>query len=176
MSELLKIDDEVISTEDFVKLLKFTGRYDELMEDIVKDKLTIHAARKQGISAGAEEIQERADQLRRVRGLHRASDMNRYLDRTGITLDDFEKFVTEMLLHEKMTDSKKYSRKERKKAVDTYLTLLKSGGSDHPITLLQRAGVDFTTPAPTQAMVDRMTMLVDKLEQKLIEVGKLPKK
>jgi parvulin-like peptidyl-prolyl isomerase len=104
MSELLKIDDEVISTEDFVKLLKFTGRYDELMEDIVKDKLTIHAARKQGISAGAEEIQERADQLRRVRGLHRASDMNRYLDRTGITLDDFEKFVTEMLLHEKMTE------------------------------------------------------------------------
>jgi peptidylprolyl isomerase len=104
MKELLKIDDEVISTEGFVKLLKFTGRFDELMEDIVKDKLTVHAARKQGIEPTAEEIQERADQLRRVRGLHRAVDMNRWLDSTGITLDDFENFVTEMLLHEKITE------------------------------------------------------------------------
>jgi parvulin-like peptidyl-prolyl isomerase len=104
MSDLLKIDDEVITTEDFVKLLKFTGRFDELMEDIIKDKLTVHAARKLGISASAEDIQERADQLRRVRGLHRAVDMNRYLDSTGLTLDDFEKFITEMLLHEKMTE------------------------------------------------------------------------
>lgn len=103
MSDLLKIDDEVITTEDFVKLLKFTGRFDELMEDIIKDKVTIHAARKLGISVSPEEIQERADQLRRVRGLHRAVDMNRYLDSTGITLDDFEKFIIEMLLHEKMT-------------------------------------------------------------------------
>ena len=47
---------------------------------------------------------ERADQLRRVRGLHRAVDMNRYLDSNGFTLDDFEQFVTEMLLHEKMSD------------------------------------------------------------------------
>jgi peptidylprolyl isomerase len=104
MSELLKIDDEVITTEDFVKLLKFTGRFDELMEDVVKDKVTIHAARKQGIEVTPEEIQERADQLRRVRGLHRAVDMNRYLDATGLTLDDFEKFIIEMLLHEKMSE------------------------------------------------------------------------
>lgn len=104
MSDLLKIDDEVITADDFIKLLKFTGRFDELMEDIVKDKLTVHAARKQGVSVTPEEIQERADQLRRVRGLHRAADMNRYLDSTGITLDDFEKFVIEMLLHEKMTE------------------------------------------------------------------------
>jgi len=104
MSELLKIDDEVITTEDFVKLLKFTGRFDELLEDIVKDKVTIHAARKQGVTVTPDEIQERADQLRRVRGLHRAVDMNRYLDATGLTLDDFEKFIVEMLLHEKISE------------------------------------------------------------------------
>ena len=31
-------------------------------------------------------------------------------------------------------------------AIDRYLTLLKSGGSDHPMTLLQRAGVDLSKP------------------------------
>jgi parvulin-like peptidyl-prolyl isomerase len=102
MTDLVKIDDEVITTEDFVKLLKFTGQFESLMEDIVKDKLVVHSARKQGVDVTAEEIQERADQLRRVRGLHRAADMNNYLDSTGLTLDDFEKYVTEMILHEKV--------------------------------------------------------------------------
>src|SRR5439155_11474241 len=31
---------------------------------------------------------------------------------------------------------------DRAGAIDRYLTLLKSGGSDHPMPLLQRAGVD----------------------------------
>lgn len=118
MTDLIKIDDEVISTEDFVKLLKFTGRFDELLEDIVKDKLTIHAARKQGVEVTPEEIQERADQLRRVRGLHRAVDMNRYLDSTGLTLDDFEQLLTEMLLHEKMSE-----RIGSDEAVEEYFSL-----------------------------------------------------
>jgi hypothetical protein len=78
MTDLVKIDDEVINADDFVKILKFTGRYESLIEDIVKDKLTVHAAKKQGITIDPDEIQERADQLRRVRGLHRAADMNRY--------------------------------------------------------------------------------------------------
>jgi len=102
MTDLVKIDDEVVTTEDFVKLLKFTGRFDDLIEDIVKDKVGVHAARKQGITVTIDEVQERADQLRRVRGLHRAADMNRYLEHTGLTLDDFEQLVTEMLLLEKV--------------------------------------------------------------------------
>ena len=102
MTDLVKIDDEVITTEDFVKLLKFTGQFETLMEDIVKDKLIVHAAKKQGVAITPEDIQERADQLRRVRGLHRAVDMNKYLDSTGLTLDDFEQYVTEMILHEKI--------------------------------------------------------------------------
>ena len=43
MTDLVKIDDEVISCEDFIKLLKFSGTFDGLLEDIVKDKLTVHA-------------------------------------------------------------------------------------------------------------------------------------
>ena len=102
MTDLVKIDDEVITTEDFVKLLKFTGQFETLIEDIVKDKLIVHAARRQGVAVTTEEIQERADQLRRVRGLHRAVDMNRYLDSTGLTLDEFEQYLIEMILHEKI--------------------------------------------------------------------------
>src|SRR6185295_18172197 len=56
-------------------------------------------------------------------------------------------------------------RAECAEAVDQYLTLLKSGGSDHPMSLLQRAGVDLSKPETVQAVVDQLDTLVSKLEQ-----------
>jgi len=74
------------------------------------------------------------------------------------------------LVHEKMTTGKK---RNRQKAVDNYLTLLKSGGSDHPMELLKKAGIDWTTPAPAEAMVTRMKTLTDQLEKELKKAGKI---
>ena len=45
--------------------------------------------------------------------------------------------------------------------------LLRSGGNDHPISLLQKAGVDFTTTEPTEALVADMDSLVSKLADEL---------
>ena len=53
---------------------------------------------------------------------------------------------------------------EQPAAVERYLTLLKAGGSDHPMTLLQRAGVDLSTPEPVQAVVAQFDALVTELE------------
>ena len=39
-------------------------------------------------------------------------------------------------------------RAEGRKAVEAYLELLRSGGSDYPLVLLARAGVDLSTPQP----------------------------
>jgi oligoendopeptidase F len=54
---------------------------------------------------------------------------------------------------------------ERAEAIDRYLTLLKSGGSDHPMALLQRAGVDLSKPETVHAVVDHLDMLVTELER-----------
>jgi oligoendopeptidase F len=53
---------------------------------------------------------------------------------------------------------------DRAAAIDRYLTLLKSGGSDHPMTLLQRAGVDLSKPETVGAVVEQFDSLVTKLE------------
>jgi len=53
----------------------------------------------------------------------------------------------------------------RAAAINRYLTLLKSGGSDHPMTLLLRAGVDLSQPATVRAVVDQLDDLVTKLEK-----------
>ena len=55
----------------------------------------------------------------------------------------------------------------RAAAVERYLTLLKAGGSDHPIPLLQRAGVDLTRPEPVKAVVEQLDALVTRLEREL---------
>ena len=57
------------------------------------------------------------------------------------------------------------SEAERREAIDRYLTLLKSGGSDHPMTLLQRAGVDLSRPETVRAVVDQLDTLVTELER-----------
>jgi len=54
---------------------------------------------------------------------------------------------------------------DRAAAIERYLTLLKSGGSDHPMPLLQRAGVDLSKPEAVRAVVDQLDDLVTKLEQ-----------
>lgn len=102
MTAIVRIDDENIGTEEFVRILKLTGRFEGLVDEIVRDRVAVHAAKKQGIPVSAEEIQERADQYRRVLGLHRAADMNRYLDALGVSLDEFEEFIIDGLYQEKM--------------------------------------------------------------------------
>ena len=57
-------------------------------------------------------------------------------------------------------------------AVDTYLGLLKAGGSDHPYDLVKRAGVDLATPAPYRALFARMNDIMDQIEAILAKRGK----
>jgi oligoendopeptidase F len=59
---------------------------------------------------------------------------------------------------------------ERRDARDRFLTLLRAGGSDHPMTLLKKAGIDLSQPDTVRAIVTQLDDLVGRLEQ---EVAKL---
>ena len=102
MTSVVKIDGNAIDLAEFVRTLKLTGQFEALLEQFVRDRLAVLGAKKVGIQVSEAEIQERADQFRRVRGLHRASDTNKYLDAMRITLDEFEAFITASLYQEKM--------------------------------------------------------------------------
>ncbi len=68
------------------------------------------------------------------------------------------------LVHQRMTEG---DDTRRKSAVANYLELLRSGGADHPIALMQKAGVDFDTSEPVDALVATMERLVGELEREL---------
>lgn len=49
-------------------------------------------------------------------------------------------------------------------AADAYLGFLKAGGSDYPLEILNRAGVDLTSPEPVEQTFGVLADLVDRLE------------
>jgi len=50
-------------------------------------------------------------------------------------------------------------------AVEKYKGFLKSGGSDYPIEILKKAGVDMTTKEPLEATIKRFNELLDMIEK-----------
>ncbi len=53
------------------------------------------------------------------------------------------------------------------KAVSKYIEFLSSGGSDYPIDLLKKAGVDVTSPEPVENALKIFSRLVDSMEQSI---------
>jgi peptidylprolyl isomerase len=102
MTTVVKIDGQAIALEELVRMLKLTGQYEALLEQFVRDRLAALGARRAGVQVSEAEIQERADQFRRVRGLHRAADTNKYLDAMRISVEELEAFITDSLYQEKM--------------------------------------------------------------------------
>jgi oligoendopeptidase F len=60
------------------------------------------------------------------------------------------------------------SEAERARARESYLDLLRSGGSDHPMALLKNAGVDLSQPDTVKAILEQLDTLVTRLEQELV--------
>lgn len=57
--------------------------------------------------------------------------------------------------------------KESSEARKKYLQFLSSGGSDYPIEILRKAGVDMETKAPVEKALRRFAAIVEKLEELL---------
>ncbi len=66
-----------------------------------------------------------------------------------------------------MQDLRSTDSRLRADVVGRYLSLLEAGGSDYPIALLQRAGVDLTQPDTVRAVSRELDALVSQLEAEL---------
>ncbi|MGZ5240409.1 MAG: oligoendopeptidase F [Caldimonas sp.] len=76
-------------------------------------------------------------------------------------------FASSAQLYDAMTTGTPESRQA---ATERYLTLLKSGGNDHPMTQLKKAGVDLTQRPTIQAVIDQMDKLVSQMEQEAAKI------
>jgi peptidylprolyl isomerase len=99
---IAKIDDKEITATDLVKYLKLRNKFEEIMEEMILDKVAIIEAKKQGTSVSDEELQETFDNVRRLRRLHRAKDTVDFLNSLGLTLEEFQAFLHDGLAKDKM--------------------------------------------------------------------------
>ena len=53
---------------------------------------------------------------------------------------------------------------EEKGAVEEYIKFISSGGSDYPIDILKKAGVDMTGPEPFRKTMVAMNRTMDEIE------------
>jgi oligoendopeptidase F len=57
-------------------------------------------------------------------------------------------------------------------AVDRFIDLLTAGGSDYPINLLKKAGVDMTEPQPLNSMMAQLNRVMDEIEILATHLGR----
>ena len=53
---------------------------------------------------------------------------------------------------------------------ESYLDVLRAGGSDYPVEEIKRGGLDMTTPQPYQALVAKFSRTLDQLEAELAKM------
>ena len=53
---------------------------------------------------------------------------------------------------------------------ESYLDVLRAGGSDYPVDVIRRAGLDMTSPSPYQALVAKFNRTLDELEAELAKM------
>lgn len=104
MAIIARVDDVEITADDLVRYLKINEKFDQIVEDMITERLTIAEAPGMGLSASDEEVQAEADNLRRALGLHRAQDTLEFLDGIGLSVEGFETSLRENLLRLKAID------------------------------------------------------------------------
>lgn len=80
-------------------------------------------------------------------------------------------FASSANLYDRITNTK-YSEEERAEAKEAYLTLLKSGGNDHPMSQLKKAGVDLEKVESFHAVAVEFDRLLNILEEELNKLEK----
>ncbi|MEN8119194.1 MAG: oligoendopeptidase F [Bacteroidota bacterium] len=78
-------------------------------------------------------------------------------------------FASSAQIYKNVTEG---SKKDKKAALESYLTLIKSGGNDHPMEQLKKAGVDLSKKETILSVINQFDALVDQLE---VEIKKLKK-
>ena len=102
MNTIVQVGDVQMTADDIVNYLKFNNEFEEIAERIIKDKIAVAIARQRGVTLSADALQKATDDFRRYAGLHRAKETQEWLEGLGVTVDDFEAFITDLMLKNTM--------------------------------------------------------------------------
>ncbi|QFS44494.1 foldase protein PrsA [Nostoc sphaeroides] len=91
-----------ITNEDILHQVKVSCKIPEIVKQIVTSKVIITAAEQAGIKVEVEELQKAADQIRLANKLDNADDTWNWLEKHGLSIDDFEEIAYMSLISSKL--------------------------------------------------------------------------
>ncbi len=92
----------MITKEDILQQVKLSFKIPEIIEQIVSRKIITEAVAEAGIKVETEELQKAADQIRLINQLHSADDTWAWLEKHGLSLEDYEEMVYNNLISGKL--------------------------------------------------------------------------
>jgi parvulin-like peptidyl-prolyl isomerase len=93
------------SDQDIIEYLRLSGQISAVMEGIVTRNTIMTAVKAAGLEVSDEELQQGADQIRLNNQLLQASDTLAWMQKQGLTADDFEEMVRHTVLSIKLTQN-----------------------------------------------------------------------
>jgi parvulin-like peptidyl-prolyl isomerase len=91
-----------ITSEDILHQIKLSCKIPSVIEEIVTRKIIASAAAEAGIKVETEELQKAADSIRLMNKLKSADDTWAWLQKHGLSLDDFEELIYNNLSIDKL--------------------------------------------------------------------------
>jgi parvulin-like peptidyl-prolyl isomerase len=91
-----------ITSEDILHQVKLSCKIPSVIEEIVTRKIIASAAAEAGIKVETEELQKAADSIRLMNKLKSADDTWAWLQKHGLSLDDFEELIYNNLSIDKL--------------------------------------------------------------------------
>ena len=92
----------MITKEDILQQIKISCKIPEIIEQIISRKIITEAVAEAGIKVEFEDLQKIANQIRLMNQLHSADDTWSWLEKHGLTLDDYEEMVYYNLISGKL--------------------------------------------------------------------------
>lgn len=92
----------IINSKDVLHQIKLSFKITEIIEEILYRQVIESAAASAGITTETEELQQAADKFRLINRLENANDTLAWLEKKGLSVDDFEELVHNTVISGKL--------------------------------------------------------------------------
>ena len=97
-SGTVSVNGTAVTIADILRSLHLRRRLVPLLREVAAESLVLSGAGQAGLAVSDDDLQQAADSFRRRQGLVKAEQMQKWLAREGLTLDDFEASLERDLL------------------------------------------------------------------------------
>ena len=93
-----------ISHEQIIEQIKLSCQLPSIIKGIATRQIILHASAEAGIKADAKELQQAADDIRLANKLHKIEDTWLWLEKNGLSIEEFEELVRYQVLSTKLAE------------------------------------------------------------------------